>query len=344
MPVLVAPARTARGTLPLAVLAGALSGVAGSLLNEAVRRAGWSQAGLDWFGVSATLGPNVLAIISASLCSKRRRAFLVASLFTCFQFVALTLTDIIDDPNGIQGALILTGWDALLALVAFSLVVGSFGLGGQWLRSGLALTILVQDGSLCWRCGYVLGAESIVICPECGTPRGKGRRMARSVRVLDAIKRGSRPALLAAAILATTVVVAKGAQPRSRSLARFYLRFGQPTGGYVDGPKGPIQCAGSWVGFRPGPGPGIWISYLPDEAPGAPAMQLRLAALSTGSMGDAIAPIPGITCELDRAQAQWVITHGLPDSLVGVFRRSPAAPGPTVHVPAASYIPDQSAP
>jgi hypothetical protein len=342
--ILVAPPRIARGTYALAILAGSLTGIATRLATD-LRR---PHNNTFWLQIASTFGPEIIGLLLiAALARRRWIAFWTSLAFTTAHVLSNTVVEAMCDRSGVSGAMLLTSWSSLFILAmagAFGAVVGLIALAAYWLKSRLLLTIVAQDGSLCWKCGYDPGSRDIAVCPECGIKRGDGRRFARLFAVTDAIKKRSRFAVGVSMLIAAAVVSVWATQPRIRRVASFYSRFRDPLGGYIETEKGTLNCAGSWLGFSSGTGPGLWISYQPDfDTQSRPAMKIRLSQKSNSGMGDAIAPLqPTVDCELDRAQAEWVIRHGLPDSLLRAFRDAlpeGTPTGPARRIPAAPHVP-----
>ncbi|MCC6320505.1 MAG: hypothetical protein IT438_03595 [Phycisphaerales bacterium] len=65
-------------------------------------------------------------------------------------------------------------WSIIIPLAIFTLLGGSAGLLFRWLTR-LLVEPVEQDGLMCWRCGYNIGAASLRICPECAEPADPSR-------------------------------------------------------------------------------------------------------------------------------------------------------------------------
>ena len=347
MSMLVVPKCHRQGIVALPILAGTLAGVVSSFDLAWARQRG----NPDWLYGALLFGPAVAAIAATAVLSRTGwRAFATGAMFAVPHFLTVEVLDIVRDPNGVLAALLLKRWTALATLAAcavFTLAVGMLAVGSRWLRAQLLYACVEQDGTRCWRCGYQPGSESILVCPECGMAKGQGQRLARVFGSFDAVKRRAKPALIIVLVAAAGIIAVWVMQPRTRRLLAFYRRFDEPLGGHVDGNGISVPCGGSWQGIDGRLGLGLWISYLPVDQPGVPAMELRLATMTSGSMGDAVNPVaPEVSCALDRAQAEWVVAHGVPQALIQSLRAAPAGgpatKGPT-RIPAAEFFPEKPA-
>lgn len=169
-----------------------------------------------------------------------------------------------------------------LLLVAMAGAYGALcGVLAITLSRRFLFVVAEQSGSLCWRCGYDLGAASISVCPECGTQAAPAHfRLARPIRLFDRLARRGRVFLIMLAVSA-------GAWCTSRVFTRviptyqFYSAFGgwgQPgdpghTWLYVPSgrtPSGLWDGAAACLPFDDDPSRGLIVAYWPGGPPGAP--------------------------------------------------------------------------
>jgi hypothetical protein len=206
----------------------------------------------------------------------------------------------------------------------------------RWTVRTFLLVIVEDDGSYCLRCGYQIGpaaaAPAITVCPECGAPRDPARyQRARPIRAFDRARRAARPtvAILAAVAAIAVAVTLHRAAPVTRFLVRFdaLTNYRNQVGGWITdwdsvGPSTFPSCKAVGVIQRlsDGIGTSLLIYYAPDAPHGLPPMQIVLAVESNGPLGSAISyGTPYVVCDLDAAQAEHVIRHGLPAPLIAEF-------------------------
>jgi hypothetical protein len=334
MRVLVVPHCESRGAVAVGVVLGGFAGVAAGAAQGRVDDALWA---------AVTLGPEVLAGILAALLARSAWAAARACfVFSAAHGLASALWSTVFQGNQAVGMALQWAVPLTSALVASILGIATalWALALYWLRSRLLFTTILQDGTLCWRCGYCRGSTRVVRCPECGVPApaGIGQRLARVFQGISLANRWGRVALVAGAATMVAIVVLWAVQPKTRRLLAFYTRFHEPLGAATR--ENP--AVGAWLGFEAGSGPGLWISYMPEQRSDGFAMELRLARMTRSDMGDCVAPVtPAVTCRLDRAQSEAVVANGIPASLHARFRKlaGEVSAGSETVISAAEHLP-----
>jgi hypothetical protein len=321
MPVLVVPRFSARGTVCLPLLLGSLVGIAGGLTRPGFATGTTAEIVLV---IGHLVGPDLVMATAAALLLPRRWAvFLTVLTFSSFHVFFNEFTRSLIDPTN-RGAAMLVGrspqgfLQLVFSFLVFGLALATLALGLRWLARRIVLTLVEQDGGLCWRCGYRAGSDSIRACPECGIAAGQGQRFKHAFHMAGFAKRSARIALAAAALLVTMLALVWAGDAEVRRLAGFYWRFPERIGGHV---PGSVPVATAWITLDAGRG--LRVDYAPGDHAMTPPMELRLAVKGTGAIGAYIQHVqPGALCQLNRAQAQHVIAQGIPASLIQAFRQS----------------------
>jgi hypothetical protein len=350
-----------RGLLYFAASAGALCGVVSSV---ATMSGVFPQSWGPWPSVAVGFGPVVLFVaIVASVTQRRSLVFLSAFCFVPAEvFVGQIAQVLLWKTDGGASIFSLRMVEAAIGSAVFGAGAGLLALGLRWFVRWIVVTFEEQDGSLCWRCGYRLGSPRIQRCPECGTPAAFHRyRFGRTLAPLwwaCARSRVGSVALLVVLLSAGSwMFVANGGPGTLRFVRRIGTERGSElTFGWMYDVEKPSPYAGRpvpavWRPFAGQRDHGLLVCYLPDDETGLPATQIwlgiQIGPADSRGLG---AATPAVLCELDRAQADWVLRHGLPDPLVAGFQEadqrqtstigSYPQPGSAIQrIHAAAYIP-----
>jgi hypothetical protein len=359
---IIVPPFRPKGTLPLAAIVGGVVCSGLLLAAEAVRRAlssapSSAPAAIAWWVATlamAYLGPLVLLSLALSRRADRRWLTFFAGITAGTALpISLTAIEIGRGPPCAVGDNLDLSVPVVIA--ACAAIGGVVCLIVHWLAHTFLFTVVEDNGSYCLRCGYQIGDPSvtppaITVCPECGAPRELARHQrARPIRLFDRARRAARPAL--AILAATMLIVVAGTVYRAAPIVRFLARFGvlgglrnqapgPITAWGASGPNYAIACdaAGAIQRFDEGWGKGVIlvVRFAMDPPHGLPPMQIMLAVESMGPGERSISyGAPYVFCDLDGAQAEYVIDHGLPAPLVAEFRAASTrgwtptpAPGP----------------
>lgn len=209
---------------------------------------------------------------------------------------------------------------------------------GWWLSRRLFGVPVAQTDPprYCWVCAYERGA--IDPCPECGTGAGSASAWLQGeAAAWRSVRRAALPALVALAV-GFCAYAAWRVQADTLPTLRFVRAFGAERGwtpayAYIDHlyPPSPQGLRGRYLnsmGFTrelgDGSGRMILVSYRALVPGGLPVMQVRLCAEATlppgwpaGAQRMTDWGAPGtIVADLNREQAERVVRHGVPPSLI----------------------------
>ncbi len=320
-------------------------------LSGAVLSLSWVRPGFPLLPCVIVLPPNLQLLVSygdpvllvvpwALLVHWRSQQplalYLAGQVFGSCYVIGFWLVTIALSPGG-GGAVALQGW-AIIAVV--SVVIGVvFGLINLLLRvftTSFLFIIVEQDGTLCYRCGYKIGAVPISArCPECGTQvsasTAHGELSSRSSKRARVIVRIFAIVALAVFLVTWGKVYTKVSRPTDRFLDQFEREQNAFTGPmFGRGPNVPgWEAIGTYYPVPGDPTKLICIMYEPDPVPGQPAMQVQLRASSQVRSGKVL-PVfgdPLILCDITTDEAVYVIEHGLPRSLEAAFVDAASAVG-----------------
>ncbi len=190
------------------------------------------------------------------------------------------------------------------------------GLVGAILHAGLFIArrafvfeLIEDDGGHCLRCGYELGSPDLVRCPECG--EATSSRCYRWRSFFNTINWLRRRARVMAVLLAIVVAIPAGWIVATRTVpaAPFMWRF-------RDGKI--IGESSVYIWLDKDAQRALVLTYDWRRMPDADALTAYDGHFFTvGSSGSAIDPgNPWITWVFSRAQADYVLKHGLPASFL----------------------------
>lgn len=273
--------------------------------------------------------PLVFIVIFATRCQRTRPVFLTGLVFGFSFWLSCIVAQQLAQPT-VSGATLLGGlWVGfLVAAGSVGLITGLTALVLRWLVRFMLVIYIEQTGGLCWRCGYPTDPASQSRCSECGQSLGADPARPRFMVLMARVRRWARPTLVVLLLMffgvAATVIARRG-----YSIHRFQSAFpaddAHRPGGFIQvaGPEDKtiqLWTAGAWAPFPASTSLGLIASYLPEDKPGLPAMQLRLT--SRPAPNTFIAVSPEVFCSLDRAQADFIIRQGLPAGLVEAMQVS----------------------
>jgi hypothetical protein len=230
-----------------------------------------------------------------------------------------------------------------LGMVAFVLF--------RLLIRGVQFRVAKQTGTLCWKCSYDRGKESIATCPECATPADSGRFRMRWLVALT--RRGwlPRTACVLAAVGALAVCFAATGREPTQGAKDFervtsgMMKWNKAQAGWFNGYSFPMTIFVPWYPARDGSGLAIaagrsrtqnglgpiWIQVL--QQPGAKG---------TPTEGMLLEGTIGVYAALTPEQAEWVGRHGVPIELERALLAEAAkdgwAPQKSVVVPGGTTI------
>ena len=267
-----------------------------------------------------TVGASLLvgSVATVWFSDRRLSAFLAGSFFTLgLIFFALTRMITMVSPTG------------LAAIIVASIILGAIGGGVLLVIDAFFRTtwieFVAQDGTRCPRCAYPMHTSGpSKRCPECGTFVSEVlRRQEQRARVIGSLNRRG-PCVLAVMV----VVVLGPALTLSIWSSSQYKRFAQ----YVSESGGQdvyTSRVGTGQDVWRGPGtalpvPGdpsklLLVTFAPHGLGTHPRMQLRLGwrfQPTPASPATHIDGLPPILCNLSADQAESLMQHGVPESLL----------------------------
>jgi hypothetical protein len=303
----------------------------GSALFSYLKAVGLSFATLS---LGMFLVPLALAITLAQRCQRARLAFWAGFAYgTAFAVSGLWAL-------GYSGLGAVASLGALCSIPFVLALLGSlpgavFGMGYLAVNKvfqKIRYTVQEQDGSMCWTCGYVVGDPPLADrCSECGTPVHPPIVQASPFRRLRLAYKRS------ASVLSTVLglaMVACVVLPLSLQAARVGRFTKIPGGGTTAGVpmfelaplNGTMQMVGAWEAMATlqdvpeRPQMVLAICHDPSHAIGQPVIQLQLLAKPSRQGPPSEYGDPVLVCNLDQAQAQQVLDHGVPTQLVEALR------------------------
>lgn len=187
--------------------------------------------------------------------------------------------------------------------------------------------IVEQDGTRCWRCGYIVGDPPVSTrCPECGTTTHPPTSRPSPFRRLLSRARQKRWYVIAAAILLIIMTPQLFINTSSTRGFRATLGRGQDVfaAALLDVQR---QPSGLVIGFGSGeaiavkrsiqsdPTKALLIVFDERDREDLPTLQLQLMAVVPGPVGIDYGD-PLVVCNFDDEQAAFVFENDIPPSLV----------------------------
>jgi hypothetical protein len=315
---LLVPRRTSGGCIAFAALLGVVLGVCGACDT------GFSIAlFVAFFIAPATLLGSILAL--------RCRKPFVALLCGFAMFAASTLSEMTARWTHLD-----PGWQSFMTLGDVVRTFGVIGLEAVFASllslAGFGLTRLIVrvkagDGSACWRCLYVHDNPGASVCPECGRALDESQCRLRVLHsAFDRLNRRRTWLNLAAGVIlmVTAGLFVKVNRQNPLDATPFISRFeglGKLQAGFVY--AAPTATPTAALGATIDPGKNalvVCVAYLPKDVPGLPAMQLQLHKRLGGTFFEMFEmSSPRVLCNLDRAAADWILAHGLPQGMIDAF-------------------------
>ena len=260
-------------------------------------------------------------------CVSQRRLLTFASSYAfCFTAMLVGSSQLITTAGGssVIGPLLIL--ICILSLFV-ALAGGVLGLIVSALVKSIFVTVLEQDGTFCPNCGYKLVPRDVPRCPECGkNPHGTPTWWSGFPSATFVYQRSrliTFVALMAAVgMLARHVVVVVG------PMQHFHDRFKGPENSFalvsmlsedyhqddvIWREQGHIQI------LSDDPTRALVIIYAPGATWSQPTMQIRLAWTTVTPPGFPTSffdGLPAIMANLDQRQAEAVIEHGVPQTLI----------------------------
>jgi hypothetical protein len=321
----VVPPYRSRGLASLSVLAGAL---AWCMLVAFVQTApGWLPRFSMAVQVSINLGTYllpaaVLALILGRITHRVRPHVVAALGYTAGLVVASVAAAVYRSPDA--GAIlskILFPALPVASVVAAAVMTGLF-LGIRWLVRAFWFQTVEKTDLMCASCGYDRGSAAITRCPECGEPADGSRfRLAFLLTAAARLQRLARSGL-PAAMIATVTAAGWFVLYRTLPVKQFYDRFaaagGTPCHEYVySSSMSAVSLAASVsVPVKGDPqGRALVISYLLENNPDLPAMNIAVAVYDPSAVVPPDNGTEWMCMILDRGQANRIIRDGLPPGL-----------------------------
>lgn len=341
----VVPALRTRRLWAVALLAGLLYGAALSLALD--KAAEWAASNWPVAGPIAVLHVLSLPWVLAGVVIGRRpvraaRLFGLAAVAILGTFLAAMAAGLINRPGfGADADTPLLSWRIVIALLVCWGAASLLLLLGRWIARRLFGVPFAQPDPprYCWACAYERAQADP--CPECGTSANAAAALPqREAAAWRWAMRGAVPALVCTAI-AFTGYAAWRVRADFVPTRAFLSAFSEERGwsdsyAYIDHVHGAdsrglggryLNSIGVTRVLPDGSGRMILVSYRALVPGGLPVMQVRICAEATLPLG--WPPLaqrmtdwgsPGtIVADLNREQAEHVVRHGLPQSLVGAI-------------------------
>ncbi|MCH7792863.1 MAG: hypothetical protein IID31_11370 [Planctomycetes bacterium] len=324
-----------RGSAMFAVLMGCVSGVAVLAVTQSIE---FASLGLRsrWLAVAAMfLIPFLFGVVTALSVIRLRTAVFLGAL--CWVSLSLFATIFESMLSGDGGASFFIVQPLKFIVFPAFVVSAILGLVGALLhaclfmaRRAFVFELIEDDGGHCVRCGYELGSPDLARCPECG--ESTSNRCYRWRWFFNTINWARRRARVMAVLLAVAVAIPAGWIVATRTVpaAPFMWRF-------RDGKI--IGESSVYIWLDKDAQRALVLTYDWRRMPDADALTAYDGHFFTvGGSGSAIDPgNPWITWVFSRAQADYVLKHGLPASFLREVdearERFGAAPGQTARVP-----------
>ncbi|MCC6675520.1 MAG: hypothetical protein IT436_00115 [Phycisphaerales bacterium] len=310
----------------------------------------------EWVPEIATIfgAPLVFILGFACRCQRLRPVVLTAGLFGFTYWLSFIITqDLVQRTSA--GAQMLSGaWVGFLfAASILAVLAGLFAVLARWLARFLLIIYIEQTGRLCPRCAYTIDPGIQAVCPECGAAAvpdpGPRRPLARARTAIRRFAHATLLIILLVYLAAMVTIIARRGYPIYRFQSSLTNDATARPGGFIAGVK-PGGAAietwapGVWIPFPGSPSRGVIAAYIPDDRPGLPAMQLRMAnRLGPNSFAEAT---PLVRSSLTRAQAELVIRDGVPASLLQSIEAAsggppdalPISPGTAIDIDPAPHL------
>lgn len=338
----VVPPFSPRGLWPAALLVGLGYGALLAIVMEDLAEwlvSNWPTAGVVVLVHVVTLPLALIGVAIGRQPIRPPRVLWIAAVFLVgfvLAMMAVSLTK--SEGFGIGSNLLAFPLRVALAFgVYWAVTAGLLMLGWVTARRLFGTPVPQTDPPrFCWVCAYERG--DIDPCPECGTTaESAAARPQREAAAWRALRRWALPAIAAVAIGFTGYSAWRIAVDTIPS-RRFLEAFGEDQGwtstyAYIDQVYGAdrnglggrfLNSFGVTRELPDGSGRMILVSYRALVPDGLPVMQVRICAEATLPLGwppqaqrQTDWGSPGtIVADLDREQAEHVVRHGVPQSLI----------------------------
>ena len=323
-----------RGSATFAVLIGCIAGAAFLAVTESIE---FASLGLRsrWLAVAAMfLIPIAFGFVTAFSALRLRTAVFGGAVTWVSMILFGTIFGSLLNSDGGASFLIVQP----LKFIVFPTIIASaiLGLVGALLhaclfsaRRAFVFELIEDDGGHCVRCGYELGSPDLARCPECG--EATSNRCYRWRWFFSTINWSRRRARVMAISLAVAVAIPAGWIVATRTVpaAPFMWRF-------RDGKLVGESSVLIWLEKESQRG--LVLTYDWHRGSDADALTAYEGRPFTVGSDSGIDPgNPVITWVFSRAQADYVLKHGLPASFLREVdearERFGAAPGQTARVP-----------
>lgn len=325
--------------------AGTVFAISLILLNPLVQSRFDYPSGILRFLLIGILLPVALYALIFSYVSQRKLLTFASSYAFCFTAVFVGSIRFIATEVG-SSTINRASLPLLCILSLFVAVVGgALGLIVRAIVKSIFVTVLEQDGTLCPSCGRKFFDRDVLRCPGCGesphqTPTWWSRFPSASF-----VYRRSR-------LITVIILIAAASMVIRHSLAvvgpmqRFHDQYMGPEftihfvnmlseDYYEDGVSWKEQ--GHLQILADDPTKALLIIYAPGARWSQPTMQIRLTwtlVISPGSPATFLDGLPAIITNLDRRQAQLVIEHGVPQTLIEALLDATSMAGWPAQLPA----------
>jgi len=281
------------------------------------------------FMIVAFMPPLFVGLYMGRCCQHKKYAFLSGQLVSSLYVLAIFLSLLFAK----RGNIIMVADSSLLLFLAFVLLAGLIsGLANlliNWVYINYVSHLVVQDGSLCVNCGYVVIHSPSEVCSECGTPKEAPiTSFGGTYHFAEFLGRRYRILLLFVLILilfATSVFLMENI-PIWKFCAKFagdgelHMAYYQPAGGSTS------SLDSNFVEVHrilndDAQGRVLIILCYHEKFLGEPLIQLRIGELKTfpGMSGQHTFHYDGtprVVCELDEQQTKYIMGNDIPESLI----------------------------
>lgn len=337
--ILVKPRLRLEPTIQLSLMLGAGTVLVMSLflLNPLVQSGYISPSGILRVLLIGIFLPVALYAAIFSCVSQRRLLTFASSYAFCFAAVFVGTIRYIGTAGGssvVSPLLILV---CILSLFV-ALVGGALGLVVNVIVKTIAVTVLEQNGTLCPTCGYKLVPQDVPRCPECGKNPHRTPTWWSGFPSATFVYKRSR-LITIIAVMAAAGMVVRDILVMVGPMQQFHDRFKGPEESFalvsmlsedyhqddvIWREQGHIQT------LSDDPTRALLIIYAPGARWSQPTMQIRLTWTTVTPPGFPTSffdGLPEIMANLDRRQAELVIEHGVPQTLIDALLEATSTAG-----------------
>lgn len=300
-----------------------------------------SLSGILQVSLIGILLPVAVYAVIFSCVSQRRLLTFASSYAFCFAAVFVGSLRLIATAGGSSIFIIISpGPLVLLCILSLfvALVGGALGLIVSAIVESMFVTVFEQDGTLCPSCGYKLEPRDVPRCPECGEDPHENPTWWSGFPSATFVYQRSRLITVIALVAAVSMVI-RHSLAVVGPMQAFHDQFVGPEysfalvdmlsenhyqGGATWREQGHLQI------LSDDPTRSLLIVYAPGARRSQPTMQIRLTwtlVTPAGFPNSFFDGLPAIITNLDQRQAQVVIEHGVPQTLVDALLEATSQAG-----------------